>query len=71
MDAAYRQWRRGKQCGWLKDRFGLSWQIVPEGVDEMMADPLKGARVFAAIMPMKKIDIAKLKQAYQPIGERP
>ncbi|MEQ1931350.1 MAG: VOC family protein [Parvularculaceae bacterium] len=52
------------QCGWLRDRFGLSWQIIPEGVDKMMADPIKGARVFEAIMPMKKIDLAKLRQAY-------
>jgi predicted 3-demethylubiquinone-9 3-methyltransferase (glyoxalase superfamily) len=52
------------QCGWLKDRFGLSWQIIPEGIDEMMSDPVKGARVWEAIMPMKKIDIAKLKAAY-------
>jgi predicted 3-demethylubiquinone-9 3-methyltransferase (glyoxalase superfamily) len=52
-------------CGWLKDRFGLSWQIIPEGVDKLMADPVRGARVFAAIMAMKKIDIAKVKQAYE------
>ncbi len=49
------------QCGWLKDRFGLSWQIIPEGIDAMMSDPEKGARVFQAIMPMRKIDIARLK----------
>ncbi|HBK90553.1 MAG TPA: hypothetical protein DDZ68_02650 [Parvularcula sp.] len=52
---------RESQCGWLKDRFGLSWQIIPEGIDKMMRDPENGARVFAAIMPMRKIDIAKLK----------
>jgi predicted 3-demethylubiquinone-9 3-methyltransferase (glyoxalase superfamily) len=52
------------QCGWLKDRFGLSWQIIPEGIDKMMSDPVKGARVWEAIMPMKKIDIAALKAAY-------
>lgn len=52
------------QCGWLKDRFGLSWQIIPEGVDLMMSDPVKGARVWEAIMPMRKIDLAKLKAAY-------
>lgn len=51
------------QCGWLKDRFGLSWQIVPEGLDAMMADPEKGAQVWAALMPMKKIDLAKLQAA--------
>lgn len=52
-------------CGWLKDRFGLSWQIIPEGVDKMMADPVRGSRAFAAIMTMKKIDIATLKKAYE------
>jgi predicted 3-demethylubiquinone-9 3-methyltransferase (glyoxalase superfamily) len=52
------------QCGWLKDRFGLSWQIIPEGIDEMMSDPAKGARVFEALMPMKKINIAALRAAF-------
>jgi predicted 3-demethylubiquinone-9 3-methyltransferase (glyoxalase superfamily) len=52
------------QCGWLKDRFGLSWQIIPEGIDEMMSDPVKGARVWQAIMPMKKIDLAALEAAF-------
>lgn len=52
------------QCGWLKDRFGLSWQIIPEGIDKMLSDPVKGQRVFAAIMPMKRIVIAKLQAAY-------
>lgn len=52
------------QCGWLKDRYGLSWQIIPEGIDKMMSDPVKGARVFDAIMPMKKIDIAVLEEVY-------
>ena len=53
------------QCGWLKDRFGLSWQIIPDGVDRMMSDPVKGPRVWEAIMPMKKIDLAALKAACQ------
>ena len=52
------------QCGWLKDRFGLSWQVIPEGIDKMMSDPVKGPRVWEAIMQMKKIDIAKIKAAY-------
>ena len=56
---------RESQCGWLKDRFGLSWQIIPEDIDKMISDPVRGPRVFEAIMPMKKIDIAKLQQAYQ------
>ncbi len=51
------------QCGWLKDRFGLSWQIIPEGIDKMMSDPGKGPRVWEAIMPMRKIDIAKIMAA--------
>lgn len=52
-------------CGWLKDRFGVSWQIIPEGIEKMMGDPERGARVFAAIMPMRKIDLAALKKAYE------
>jgi len=52
------------QCGWLKDRFGLSWQIIPEGVDQMMSDPVKGARVWQVLMPMTKIDVSKLNAAY-------
>ena len=53
-------------CGWLKDRFGLSWQVVPSMVPEMLQDEQseKGQRVFAAIMKMKKLDIAKLQKAY-------
>jgi predicted 3-demethylubiquinone-9 3-methyltransferase (glyoxalase superfamily) len=52
-------------CGWLKDRYGLSWQIVPAQIVEWMTgDPVKSARAFAAIMPMKKLDIATLQKAY-------
>lgn len=55
-----------QQCGWLKDKFGLSWQVVPSMVEEMMThpDPAKAQRVFAAIMQMKKIDIQRLQQAF-------
>ncbi len=53
------------RCGWLKDRFGLSWQIIPDGIDKMLADPEKGARVWAAIMPMTKINIARIREAYE------
>jgi predicted 3-demethylubiquinone-9 3-methyltransferase (glyoxalase superfamily) len=55
------------QCGWLKDKFGLSWQIVPTVLGEMMqdADPEKSQRVMNAIMQMEKIDIQGLKQAYE------
>ena len=49
-------------CGWLKDRFGLSWQVVPVGLTEMITGP-SGGRVMQAIMPMTKIDVAKLKAA--------
>jgi len=54
------------QCGWLKDRYGLSWQVVPTEVIEMMKDkdPAKAARVMDAIMGMTKLDIATLKRAY-------
>jgi len=55
------------QCGWLKDRFGLSWQIVPTALGEMLADkdPEKAQRVMKAMLQMKKIDIERLKQAYK------
>lgn len=53
-------------CGWLKDRYGLSWQIVPSVLGRMMQDPdpAKSSRVMAALMKMGKLDIARLKQAY-------
>lgn len=50
-------------CGWLKDKFGISWQIVPTILGELMNDPEKGPRVIKAFMQMKKFDIEKLKQA--------
>jgi predicted 3-demethylubiquinone-9 3-methyltransferase (glyoxalase superfamily) len=54
------------QCGWLKDKYGLSWQVVPRVVDQLITDPdpRKVERVFAAIMKMKKLDIAELRRAY-------
>jgi len=59
------------QCGWLKDKFGLSWQIVPPILGEMLQDkdPEKSKRVMAAMMTMTKIEIAKLKQAYKGSGQ--
>jgi predicted 3-demethylubiquinone-9 3-methyltransferase (glyoxalase superfamily) len=53
-------------CGWLKDRFGLSWQIVPAALGEMMADPDRDTarRVAEAMLKMVKFDIAGLKKAY-------
>ncbi len=54
------------QCGWLKDRFGLSWQIVPTALTRLLQDPdpAKSKRVMEAMLQMKKIDIARLEQAY-------
>jgi predicted 3-demethylubiquinone-9 3-methyltransferase (glyoxalase superfamily) len=54
------------QCGWLKDRFGVSWQIVPTILPEMLQDkdPEKAKRVMAAMLKMTKIDIATLRRAY-------
>ena len=54
------------QCGWLKDKFGLSWQIVPNILGEMLQDrdPKKAERVMTVMLKMKKIDIKELKQAY-------
>jgi len=54
------------QCGWLKDKFGLSWQIVPSVLYEMLQDQdaEKSKRVMEALLQMKKIDIARLEQAY-------
>jgi predicted 3-demethylubiquinone-9 3-methyltransferase (glyoxalase superfamily) len=56
-----------EQCGWLKDKFGVSWQIVPTAMDEMMKNGSREQidRVTQAFLPMKKLDIAKLKKAYQ------
>jgi predicted 3-demethylubiquinone-9 3-methyltransferase (glyoxalase superfamily) len=56
-----------QQCGWLKDKFGLSWQIVPTVLIELMSDPDpdKSRRVTEEMLQMTKIDIAKLKRAYE------
>ena len=55
-----------QQCGWLKDRFGLSWQIVPSLLPELLNDPQSegSQRATEAMLRMKKLDIEKLKQAY-------
>src|SRR5262245_58240954 len=55
-----------QQCGWLKDRYGVSWQVVPETLPELLMDPdpAKSGRVMEAMLPMKKLDIAKLKRAH-------
>jgi predicted 3-demethylubiquinone-9 3-methyltransferase (glyoxalase superfamily) len=56
-----------QQCGWLKDKFGLSWQIIPSALIELMGDPdpEKSQRVMEAMLQMTKIEIAELKQAYE------
>jgi predicted 3-demethylubiquinone-9 3-methyltransferase (glyoxalase superfamily) len=55
------------QCGWLKDKFGLSWQIVPSILSQLInnSDPVKAANVTAALMKMRKLDIAALQRAAQ------
>lgn len=57
---------REVQCGWLKDRFGVSWQIVPTALIELLGDqdPTKSRRVMAAMLTMKKIDIESLRRAH-------
>jgi predicted 3-demethylubiquinone-9 3-methyltransferase (glyoxalase superfamily) len=55
------------RCGWLKDKYGLSWQIVPTVLGELLQDkdPVKAKSVMGAMLQMNKIDIKKLKQAYE------
>jgi predicted 3-demethylubiquinone-9 3-methyltransferase (glyoxalase superfamily) len=57
---------KAQQCGWLKDKYGLSWQVVPRVLIDMVtdSDAQKSQRVFGAMLQMKKIDIEKLKKAY-------
>lgn len=54
-------------CGWVKDKYGVSWQIVPNAVAEMLADTdtVKSQRVMAALLKMKKLDLAQLQRAYK------
>ncbi|MEX0662641.1 MAG: VOC family protein [Balneolaceae bacterium] len=56
-----------EQCGWLKDKYGVSWQVVPEGMNEMLTDddPEKVKRAMRAMLQMKKIDIQKLRDAFK------
>jgi predicted 3-demethylubiquinone-9 3-methyltransferase (glyoxalase superfamily) len=55
------------QCGWLKDKFGLSWQIIPSALGKLLndPDPQKSKRVMEAMLRMKKIDIQSLQKAYE------
>lgn len=56
-----------QQCGWLKDRYGVSWQVVPQALIEMLSDPVyeKSQRTMQAMLKMKKLDIAGLRRAYE------
>lgn len=53
-------------CGWLKDRYGVSWQVIPDGLDDMISDPdpAKASRATQAMLAMHKLDIAALERAY-------
>ena len=55
-----------RQCGWLKDRFGLSWQVIPRKLIELLGDPdsEKSERAMKALLRMKKIDMAEIQRAY-------
>ena len=57
---------KAQQCGWLKDKYGLSWQIVPSALSDMLRDPdtAKAKRVSDEMLKMKKLDIKKLQEAY-------
>jgi predicted 3-demethylubiquinone-9 3-methyltransferase (glyoxalase superfamily) len=59
-----------EQCGWVKDRYGLSWQIAPADIGEMLSDSdtERAGRVMTAMMEMKKIDIERLHEAYEGAG---
>ena len=56
---------KAQQCGWLKDRYGLSWQVVPDALVELLndADPERARRAMQAMLAMKKLDIARLRAA--------
>lgn len=57
---------KGQQCGWLKDKYGVSWQIIPKVLSELVGDPYaeKSQRAMKAMLQMKKIDIEEIKRAY-------
>jgi len=63
--------KQAQQCGWLKDKYGLSWQVVPAVLVEMMKDPNKekAGRVMEAMLQMKKLDIAELERAFEGAAE--
>jgi predicted 3-demethylubiquinone-9 3-methyltransferase (glyoxalase superfamily) len=59
--------KNAQQCGWVKDKYGLSWQVVPTVLSELMSDPdkEKAGRAMEAMLQMKKLDIAELKRAFE------
>jgi predicted 3-demethylubiquinone-9 3-methyltransferase (glyoxalase superfamily) len=63
--STYLNFSRGEesQCGWLKDKFGLSWQIIPDILNELMSDPARSQRVMDAFLKMRKFDIEKMLNA--------
>ena len=65
---------KAQVCGWLKDKYGLSWQVVPTALSRMMSDPdkAKAGRAMQAMLQMKKLDIAELERAFEgePAGSR-
>lgn len=65
--AALTQDGEEQSCGWLKDKYGLSWQIIPSGLIEMLTSPEqeKAARAIQSMFTMKKIDLEKIRQAYE------
>ena len=70
LDSVWKRLSEGGEpgpCGWLKDQFGVSWQIIPRALGEMMSDPKSGnsGKVMEALLKMGKIDIATLRQAYR------
>ncbi|TMG53191.1 MAG: VOC family protein [Chloroflexi bacterium] len=70
LDAIWKRLSEGGQegpCGWLKDRFGVSWQVVPRALGEMMGHPESGnsGKVMEALLKMSKIEIATLREAYK------
>lgn len=62
-DTFVRDGGQEQPCGWLKDKYGVSWQVVPEDLSRWAADPEKSVKVMQAIAPMKKLDLATLRAA--------
>lgn len=56
-----------QQCGWVKDKFGVSWQIVPTALGKMISDPVRSKNVMDAVLKMTKLEIDKLQEAYDSV----